>query len=205
MPNKDQLKILKQIIQTTQKNFESALRLIDEMTGDANKKDKSIQSSSGDFLDSQETSGQQEEVVEGVFDGQAMVGSDGKKYPVPENYASKSKMVQGDILKLTITSYGQYVYKQISPKERINLRGVLEQDTENRQFSVKVGERQYKVLTASVTYYDGKSGDQAVIIVPQDQESAWAAVEDIRSREQAAKLDSASPKVEELLGELEEI
>src|SRR3712207_6782664 len=41
-------------------------------------------------------------VIEGVFDGQNMVGSDGKTYPVPANYASKSKLVQGDILKLTI-------------------------------------------------------------------------------------------------------
>ena len=27
-------------------------------------------------------------VIEGVFDGQTMVGSDGKTYPVPANYAS---------------------------------------------------------------------------------------------------------------------
>jgi len=27
-------------------------------------------------------------VIEGVFDGQNMVGSDGKTYPVPANYAS---------------------------------------------------------------------------------------------------------------------
>ena len=31
-------------------------------------------------------------VIEGVFDGQSMVGSDGKTYPVPANYASKSKL-----------------------------------------------------------------------------------------------------------------
>ena len=37
-------------------------------------------------------------VIEGVFDGQNMVGSDAKTYPVPANYASKSKLVQGDIL-----------------------------------------------------------------------------------------------------------
>jgi len=29
-------------------------------------------------------------IVEGVFDGQNMLGSDGKNYPVPANYASKS-------------------------------------------------------------------------------------------------------------------
>jgi len=52
-------------------------------------------------------------VIEGVFDGQNMVGSDGKIYPVPANYASKSKLVQGDILKLTIAEDGTFLYKQI--------------------------------------------------------------------------------------------
>ena len=35
-------------------------------------------------------------VVEGTFDGQIMIGIDGKQYPVPANYASKSKLVEGD-------------------------------------------------------------------------------------------------------------
>src|SRR3990167_9816950 len=52
-------------------------------------------------------------IIEGVFDGQNMVGSDGKTYPVPANYASKSKLVQGDILKLTIADDGAFMYKQI--------------------------------------------------------------------------------------------
>jgi len=49
-------------------------------------------------------------VIEGVFDGQNMVGSDAKTYPVPANYASKSKLVQGDILKLTIAEDGSFLF-----------------------------------------------------------------------------------------------
>ena len=41
-------------------------------------------------------------VVEGVFNGQNMIGGDGEEYPIPANYSSKSKLVEGDILKLTI-------------------------------------------------------------------------------------------------------
>ena len=52
-------------------------------------------------------------VIEGVFDGQHMIGPDGKKYSVPANYASKSKLVEGDILKLTIDRQGNFIYKQI--------------------------------------------------------------------------------------------
>ena len=42
-------------------------------------------------------------VIEGVFDGENMIGPDGKQYSVPANYASKSKLVEGDILKMKIS------------------------------------------------------------------------------------------------------
>jgi hypothetical protein len=42
------------------------------------------------------------EVIEGVFDGYFMVGNDQKKYPVPMNYSSKTKLVPGDVLKLKV-------------------------------------------------------------------------------------------------------
>ena len=54
-----------------------------------------------------------------------MVGSDGKNYPVPANYASKSKLVQGDILKLTIADDGAFLYKQIGPIPRKQVVGKL--------------------------------------------------------------------------------
>ena len=57
-----------------------------------------------------------ERVIEGVFDGQNMQGNDGEEYPIPPNYASKSKLVEGDVLKLTIETEGSLMYKQISPE-----------------------------------------------------------------------------------------
>ena len=115
-------------------------------------------------------------IIEGVFDGQNMVGSDGKTYPVPANYASKSKLVQGDILKLTISDDGTFLYKQIGPIPRKQLVGVLE--LQEGHYFVKVGERQYRVLLASVTYFKAKPGDQVSVNVPQDdEETEWAALE----------------------------
>ena len=52
-------------------------------------------------------------IVEGVFTGEAMLGSDGNMYPVPQNYASKSHLVQGSKLKATIGSDGKITYKII--------------------------------------------------------------------------------------------
>ncbi len=115
-------------------------------------------------------------VIEGVFDGQNMVGSDGKVYPVPANYASKSKLVQGDILKLTIADDGAFMYKQIGPIPRKQIVGVLTQ--ENGHYYVEVGAKKYRVLLASVTYFKAKPGDQVSVNVPEDDAHAeWAALE----------------------------
>jgi len=114
--------------------------------------------------------------AEGVFDGQNMVGSDGKTYPVPANYASKSKLVQGDILKLTITDDGSFLYKQIGPIPRKQVVGSLQ--LENGHYFVNVGDKQYRVLLASVTYFKAKPGDQVSVNVPEADENAeWAALE----------------------------
>ena len=118
-------------------------------------------------------------VVEGVFNGQVMIGPDGKKYSVPANYASKSKLVEGDILKLTITSDGSFIFKQISPVDRARLVGHLIKDKDTNTFVVLAGDKIYKVLMASVTYFKGSEGDEVVILVPKDSDSHWAAVENI--------------------------
>lgn len=115
-------------------------------------------------------------VIEGVFDGQNMVGSDGKTYPVPANYASKSKLVQGDILKLTIADDGTFLYKQIGPIPRKQVVGVLE--LKDGHYFVQVGEKEYRVLLASVTYFKAKPGDQVSVNLPQEEVDAeWAALE----------------------------
>ena len=115
-------------------------------------------------------------VIEGVFDGQNMVGSDAKTYPVPANYASKSKLVQGDILKLTIADDGAFLYKQIGPIQRRQIIGTLVQH--DGAYYVEANGREYRILLASVTYFRIAEGDQVTIIVPEDNPDAtWAAVE----------------------------
>lgn len=115
-------------------------------------------------------------VIEGHFDGQNMIGPDGKSYPVPANYASKSKLVEGDTLKLTISADGSFIYKQIGPIERKNLIAKLGLD--NGQFVAIVGDHHYHVLYASVTYFKAQAGDEVTIVVPANgAEASWAAIE----------------------------
>lgn len=120
-----------------------------------------------------------EKIIEGVFEGQNMIGPDGKVYSVPANYASKSKLVEGDILKLTILTDGSFIFKQIGPVERDRLVGQLIFNETKSQYYVILGEQKWKVLTASVTYYKGEAGDEVVILAPKDCKSRWAAVENI--------------------------
>lgn len=115
-------------------------------------------------------------VIEGVFDGQNMLGPDGKTYPVPANYASKSKLVQGDILKLTIADGGGFIYKQIGPVPRKQVIGTLIQ--RDGGYFVDIAGREYKVLLASVTYFKGQVGDQVSVVLPEDDTDVeWAALE----------------------------
>lgn len=117
-------------------------------------------------------------IVEGVFDGQNMIGPDGKQYPVPANYASKSKLIEGDVLKLTISEDGSFIYKQIGPIERRKVMGLLLKD-EKGDYRV-IGEgKTYRVLLASITYFKAEAGDELTIVVPEEAESQWAAVENV--------------------------
>lgn len=128
---------------------------------------------------SQEQSAEGARVIEGVFDGVGMVGPDGKNYNVPANYASKSKLVEGDLLKLSIQGDGGFVFKQIGPVERDRLVGVLAFDEQASQFYGVVNGQSYQLITAAVTYYKGEVGDEVILLVPQKVKSKWAAVENI--------------------------
>ncbi len=117
-------------------------------------------------------------VVEGTFDGQIMIGTDGKQYPVPANYASKSKLVEGDMLKLTITAEGSFVYKQIGPIERRRLIGIVNQDADGNYFITADGQP-FRVLLASITYFKVEPGDEVTLVTPRDIDSDWASIENV--------------------------
>jgi hypothetical protein len=120
---------------------------------------------------------EEEKVIEGIFDGQNMIAKDETIYPVPTNYASKSKLVQGDILKLTIKPNGAFVYKQIELIPRVLNKGHLIMD--GSQYKVLCEDKTYNVLYASVTFFRAKVGDEVAIIVPEKEISEWAAIENV--------------------------
>ncbi|MDD2656058.1 MAG: hypothetical protein PHQ18_00595 [Patescibacteria group bacterium] len=120
--------------------------------------------------------------LEGVFNGEKMIGSDSKEYVVPPNYASKSKLVEGDIMKLTFAPNGRFIYKQIGPISRKRIIGILSFDEERQLWNVLHENKKYKVLTASVTFYKGKPNDEAVVLIPQENDCDWCAMENVISK-----------------------
>lgn len=173
MDNLSNIALIAQMIESAEKNIQSAKHLLREMMGgkmeansDIIRKAQVLSVSEGG------------KVIEGVFDGQNMVGPDGKQYPVPANYASKSKLIEGDVLKLTIADDGSFIYKQIGPIERRKILGILVQD-EKGEYRVVAEGKPYKVLLASLTYFKSEPGDQVTIVVPKDKDANWGAVENV--------------------------
>ncbi len=166
LPEK-QVKRLHALIQEAETNLAAAKELLISITGDDGSLIASRSSTSEDMKG---------KIVEGIFDGQKMAGPDGKDYPVPANYASKSKLVEGDVLKLTITDDGGFVYKQISPIERRQVIGTLVQH--DGVYYVEVNGKEYRILLASVTYFHLNTGDQVTVVIPaENPDATWAAVE----------------------------
>lgn len=172
MPNSNSLTLIRQLLESAESALASAQKLLAEMAGTS-----AVVPRIKESARSTDVAGGK--VIEGVFDGQNMIGPDAKTYSVPANYASKSKLVEGDLLKLTIADDGSFIYKQIGPVERRRVLGALVRDESTDEFVVDVLGKRYKVLRASITYFKGEEGDQIVVLVPQKSESRWAAVENV--------------------------
>ncbi len=134
-----------------------------------------VDNTSGEIL-----AGQTGFTIEGYFDGEQMLASDNQVYEVPTNYASKSKLVEGDSLRLTISPNGQFVYKQIGPVERRRLVATLEQGSDGYYYAV-CGEQRWRLLKASVSYFRAEPGDRIAILIPKDKPSQYAALEKLVS------------------------
>jgi len=166
---------LKNLVEAAEISLQQARKILVDLCGSEEEKMLVNQAKQKGNI-SQEEEGQ---VIEGIFDGQNMVGPDGKKYSVPANYASKSKLVEGDQLKLTITDDGSFLYKQINLLDRDRIIGDLIMDDTEGEYKVLANNKSYKVLNASITYFKGEPGNKVTLLVPAGRESTWAAIENI--------------------------
>jgi len=159
---------IKELIESAERSIREARRMYQSMTG-----------GSVPVTPLVNVGGEGENIVEGRFDGQSMIDDAGKMYPVSANYASKSKLVEGDRLKLTIMDNGSFIFKQIGPIERNRVIATIREDETGRGFVAEAEDKTYKILFASVTYFKVQSGDKVVLLVPRDKPSIWGAIENV--------------------------
>lgn len=172
----------------TTTNKDRVIRLIDSLEQDLRNLRQLLASDYPDLakgIDAsfyQPGSSSADQSVEGIFDGERMMDENGKCYQVSPNYASKSKLVEGDPLKLYITPDGKYFYKQLGPVARKTVPGTLRQEGNHYVVDTDDGNT-YSILTAAVTYYmslyNTKAGDRIMVIIPADRPAHYAAIENI--------------------------
>lgn len=181
MSQDSKIALIQEMIESAETSLRSAQQLLAEISGGESKpsaRSKYVKKATS--LEQEGSTNGDANVLEGVFDGQTMIGPDKRAYPVPANYASKSKLVPGDVLKLTIKDDGTFLYKQIKPIERKHIIGILTND--DGQYKVIVSGKTYKVLLASVTYFRGEVGSRVTLVVPANEESEWGAIENVLPR-----------------------
>lgn len=116
--------------------------------------------------------------IYGYFDGEFMMRDDGKKkYRVPPNYVSKTMLVTGDKLRMYTDESGEVRYKQTEKVERQKLDGIAKKDDQGQWYAV-TDQGNYKLVKASVVYFEVKEDDKIRIHIPEDKKDVeWAALE----------------------------
>jgi hypothetical protein len=126
------------------------------------------------------------EVVEGFFDGESMIGDNGKTYPVPPNYASKTQLIMGDRMKRILTTTRES-FKLIKPAERERVVGIFDIQGDTYLVVVDGYALPVRVLKASATFamknLGLQPGDSVAVIIPKEGEPIWGALSSIISGE----------------------
>ena len=175
--SKDKIELINNLLQ----NIEADIKKIKDLLPSQNS-DSNIDHSAKNLTPQKQINTQENKIIQGIFDGHEMIGKNDKEYSIATNYISKSKLVQGDKLKLTIKQDGTFIYKQTHQVERTSIISQLEITPEGKYF-INNQRRKWRVLKASITYHQGTPGDQVIALIPKYGESTWAAVERIKNEE----------------------
>jgi len=105
----------------------------------------------------------------GKFNGEKMVTDEGKEFNVNENYAAKSKLVYGDVLKL-IDKDGKNIFKQIEKVERERVEGILTK--KEGEWYLLTDRGSHRVSDAAAEYHKAQLNSQAVAFLPKDNPKA---------------------------------
>ena len=103
-------------------------------------------------------------------------------YPVPMNYASKTKLIPGDMLKLRIMEDGKLIYKVIGPAPRKFLKAKLTKTEEGKFIALTEENKTFSLNQAAVSFFKGDIGNEITIIINGNEETTFAAIEAVISK-----------------------
>lgn len=170
--DEQKIKALRDLIHSAQNSIHSAKKILNSLLGED---DNTLLDMDTTGLASY-TSGD-DHIVEGVFTGESMLGSDGNMYPVPQNYASKSLLVQWSKLKALINPNGKIVYKIIWEIPFETKVGIITKNGEKYQITTDT--KTYNVLLAAITFHHCNVGDTVSIRVPEWKDATYAVIETV--------------------------
>lgn len=180
MENKKTIHAIVDFIVSAEKSIKNAKKLLKDVMEENNLSLDSTIDLNAKWLTSYTS--EDSKIIEWVFTWNDMLWADGNKYPVPVNYSSKSKLVQGDKMKLTIEANGKMLYKQILPIEREIKTWLVVREKEKYQV-ISEGQT-YDLLTAAVTHFKVNIWDRISILVPAWKQATFAAIEAIIPKEE---------------------
>lgn len=172
MSEENKIKALRDLINTAQSSINSAKKILQSMLWEDNWLDIDF---AQDMQWLSEYTSEDSQIVEWVFTGEWMLWTDGNMYPVPQNYASKSLLVQWSKLKATIETSWKIKYKIISEIPYTSLIWVITKNGEKYQISTE--KKSYNVLVAAITFHKCSIGDTVTIRVPEWKDATYAVIE----------------------------
>lgn len=172
MINQDEkIKALRDLIHSAQTSINTAKKLLNSMVG------WELDNYENDSLDTEWSSyiSWDLTIIEWVFTGESMLWPDGNTYPVPQNYASKSLLVQWSKLKAIIEQNWKIKYKIISEIPYETKVGIITKNGE--KYQVNTTDKSYNVLMAAITFHKCDIGDTVSIRVPEWKNATYAVIE----------------------------
>lgn len=173
MHDEEKIKALRDLVHSAQWSINSAKKLLNSLIWEeGDDMDEPMDASTGSSYSQWDLT-----IVEWVFTGESMLGPDGNTYPVPQNYASKSLLVQWSKLKAIIEPTGRIKYKIIGEIPFETKVGIITKNGD--KFQINTDEKSYNVLMAAITFHKCEIGDIVSIRVPEWKNATYAVIEAI--------------------------
>jgi len=172
------------------KQIEDLAKRIDDAESSLNAAKRILNRLNDDYLKVDYT---QIDGIVGKYDGIKMLGEDGKEYEISANYAAKSKLVYGDVLKL-IEEDGKKLFKQIERVNRERVEGILTK--KEGEWYLLTDRGSYRVSDAAAEYQKAELNSQASAFLPADNLGApFATLDNVEGASVIGKKPAGEKKV----------